>query len=310
MGLTYAAVTPARDEAENLPRLAAALLAQSVVPVRWIVVENGSSDGTDELVRRLAAEHEWIQLLQTEASAAYDRTSPYMRAWHAGVEALGGAGDVVVKLDADVSFEPGYFAEILAAFAADDRLGIASGSCHEWRDGAWRAWVLAGDHVWGPTRSYRRACLDVVLPLDDSTGYAAIDVTKAQLAGYRVRCLHELPFRHHRPEGAGEGSRRQAWLGEGESARYVGYRFTWVLGRCLYRLRHDPAALALPVGYLRAALRRAPVYGDADVRAALRETQRLRNGVQLVLRRLRERRLSRARSAPSASPSRTGDPVR
>src|SRR5207237_8139771 len=132
--------------------------------------------------------------------------------------------------------------------------------------------------------------------------------TKAQLAGYRVRCLHELPFRHHRPEGAGEGSRRRAWLVEGESAYYVGYRFTWLLGRCLYRLRHDPAALALPVGYLRAALRRAPVYGDADVRAALRAKQRLRNGVQLVLRRLRE--LSRARNAPSASPTRTGDPVR
>lgn len=302
MGLTYAAVTPARDEAENLPRLAAALLAQTVLPVRWVVVENGSRDGTDELVRALAAEHDWIRLVQTEASAAYDRTSPYMRAWHAGVEALDGAGDVVVKLDADVSFEPGYFEGILSAFADDDRLGIASGSCHEWRDGAWREWILAGDHVWGPTRSYRRPCLDVVLPLDDSTGYAAIDVTKAELAGYRVHCLRELPFRHHRPEGAGEGSRVRSWLGEGESARYVGYRISWLVGRCIYRLRHDPAALALPVGYMRAALRRAPVYGDADVRAALRDKQRLRNGVQLVLRRLRERRLSRARSAPSASP--------
>jgi biofilm PGA synthesis N-glycosyltransferase PgaC len=305
MAMTYAAVTPARDEAENLPRLAASLFAQTVLPVRWIVVENGSTDGTGELVRELAAEHPWIRQLQTEGTETYDRTSPYMRAWHAGVDALDGVGDVVVKLDADVSFEPDYFESILAAFAEDESLGLASGSCHEWRDGAWREWVLVGDHVWGPTRCYRRACLDVVLPLDDSTGYAAIDVTKAELAGFRVSCLRDLPFRHHRPEGAGEGSRRQAWLCEGESARYVGYRFTWVLGRCLYRLRHDAAALALPIGFLRAALRRAPVYRDADVRAALRDKQRLRNGVRLALR-----RLSSVRSAPSASPSRTGDPAR
>src|SRR4051794_39135620 len=119
MAITYAAVTPARDEAENLPRLAASLVAQSVRPVRWVVVENGSSDETAALVRALAAEHDWIRLVQTEAGAGYDRTSPYMRAWHAGVDALAGAGDVVVKLDADVSFGPEYFQRLLDAFAAD-----------------------------------------------------------------------------------------------------------------------------------------------------------------------------------------------
>jgi biofilm PGA synthesis N-glycosyltransferase PgaC len=284
---TYAAVTPARDEAENLPRLAESLLAQTVLPLRWVVVENGSSDDTAEIVRRLAAEHAWIRLLQTAPGAGYDRTSPYMRAWHAGVEALDGVGDVVVKLDADVSFGPDYFKRLLGAFVADDRLGIASGSLHELRDGAWTPWVLPGDHVWGPTRSYRRACLDAVLPLDDGVGYAAIDVTKARLAGFTVRCLGDLPFCHHRPEGAGEGSRWRAWRSEGEAARYVGYRVSWVLGRCAYRLRCDRAALALPYGYLRAAVRRAPRLDDPAVRRALRERQRARRGVALLARRLR-----------------------
>jgi hypothetical protein len=285
--LTYAAVTPARDEEENLQRLAASLLAQTVRPVRWVIVENGSSDRTAEVAASLAAEHSWIRLLQTEAAAGYDRTSPYMRAWHAGVDSLGGVGAVVVKLDADVSFDPNFFSGILAAFAADEQLGIASGSCHEWRDGAWREWILPGNAVWGPTRSYRRACLDVVLPLDDSVGYAAIDVTKAELAGFHVRNLRQLPFRHHRPEGTGEGSKWRAWIGEGEAARYVGYRPSFLLGRCVYRLRRDPAALALIVGYGRAALRRAPVLDDPAVRAALRRRQRARHGFVLALARLR-----------------------
>jgi glycosyltransferase involved in cell wall biosynthesis len=285
--LTYAAVTPARDEEKNLRRLAEAMLAQTVLPERWVIVENGSSDRTAEVAAELAAAHPWIRLLQTEASSGYDRTSPYMRAWHAGVDALEGAGDVVVKLDADVSFEPEFFAGILAAFEADERLGIASGSCHELHDGAWREWILPGDAVWGPTRSYRRGCLDAVLPLDDSVGYAAIDVTKAQLAGYRVRNLRHLPFRHHRVEGTGEGSKWRAWIGEGRAAHYVGYRPLFVLGRCLYRLRKDPAAAALVVGYAGALIRRAPVLDEPSVRAALRRRQRARHGLVLALARLR-----------------------
>jgi hypothetical protein len=186
-----------------------------------------------------------------------------------------------------VSVDPECFAGILAAFAADERLGIASGSCHEWRDGAWREWILPGDAVWGPTRSYRRACLDVVLPLDDSIGYSAIDVTKAQLAGFSVRTLRHAPFRHHRPEGAGEGSKWRAWIGEGVAAYYVGYRPTFVLGRCVYRLRKDPWAVALVVGYVDSALRRRPVLNDPTVRAALRRRQRARHGFVLALARLR-----------------------
>jgi biofilm PGA synthesis N-glycosyltransferase PgaC len=288
MGVSsYAAVTPARDEEENLRRLADSLLAQTIRPARWVIVENGSSDGTAQVAAELAAAHSWIRPLQTEASAGYDRTSPYMRAWHAGVDSLEGIGDVVVKLDADVSFASDFFAGILASFDEDERLGIASGSCHEWDGGDWRELILPGDAVWGPTRSYRRACLDVVLPLDDSVGYAAIDVTKAHLAGYRVRNLRHLPFRHHRPEGTGEGSKWRAWLGEGVAAHYVGYRPVFVLGRCLYRLRTDPAAAALVVGYLGALLRRAPVLDEPAVRAALRERQRARHGLVLALGRLR-----------------------
>jgi|SRR5581483_11303305 len=284
--LTYAAVTPARDEEENLRRLASAMIAQTVRPIRWVIVENGSIDGTAALAAELAAAHSWIRLLHTESGARYDRTSPYMRAWHAGVDALEGLADVVVKLDADVSFEPDYFARILAEFEADPTLGMTSGSCHEWRDGAWRAWELPGDAVWGPTRSYRRSCLELVLPLHDTVAYSIIDVAKARLAGFGVRHLRELPFRHHRPEGAGEGSRWRSWLGEGEAAHYVGYRPTYVFGRCAYRLRHDRAAIGLVFGYLSAALRRKPRYDQPQVVHAVRERQRARRALGVAVRRL------------------------
>ena len=196
---------PARNEEDNLRRLAAAMLAQHVRPVAWVIVENGSVDGTLDIALELEHAYSWVRVLRTQASNGYDRTSAYMNAFHRGVDELDGAGDVVVKLDADVSFEPDYFAGLVQAFEDDPQLGIASGTLLEVRGGGWREIVLLGDHCWGPTRAYRRACLEVVLPLDDSVGYSVIDETRAHLAGFRTRTLRQLPFRHHRPKAPAKG---------------------------------------------------------------------------------------------------------
>jgi glycosyltransferase involved in cell wall biosynthesis len=279
---SYAAVTPARDEEENLARLGAAMVAQTHTPASWVIVENGSSDGTLAVAQELARAHPWVRVLQTEASAAYDRTSPYMRAFHAGVQALDGAGDIVVKLDADVSVEPEFFAEIVAAFDADPQLGITSGILLEQdASGCWREREILGHHCWGPTRAYRRSCLEVVLPLDDGISYAQIDLTKAQLAGFRTGALQHLPFRHHRPEGGREGAWRQ-WHHQGLAAHHVGYRPSYLLARCAFRLPEDRAALALVAGYAHGVVGRQPRYADRRVVAAIRDEQRLRRVVATV----------------------------
>jgi glycosyltransferase involved in cell wall biosynthesis len=288
-GLTYGAVTPARNEENNLRRLAAAMLAQHVRPVVWVIVENGSVDRTLDIARELEQAHPWVRVLRTQASDGYDRTSAYMTAFHGGVDALEGGGDVVVKLDADVSFEPDYFSVLLQAFEEDPDLGIASGTLLEQRGGVWQEIVLLGDHCWGPTRAYRRACLDVVLPLDDGVGYSVIDETRAHLAGFNTRMLRELPFRHHRAEGAREGGSWSEWLRQGAAAHYTGYRFSYCLVRAAYRAMRDPAAVALPAGYVLSLVRRRPRYGDLTVVDALRERQRLRHVPATVGARLLER---------------------
>jgi biofilm PGA synthesis N-glycosyltransferase PgaC len=299
--LTYAAVTPARDEATNLSRLAGALIAQTVLPKAWVIVENGSRDSTLSIARSLAAEHDWIEVLQTPPGDRYDRSSPLKRAFHAGVEAVGGRGDIVVKLDADVSMGPEFFAGLTDAFAADPALGMASGTLLEERDGRWRELTLLGDHCWGPTRSYRRECLAAVLPLDDGGGFASIDETKAYLAGFRTRTLRHLPFRHHRLEGTGEGSRWAAWAAQGEAAHYTGYRFSYLIARCAYRMRTDPVAVALLVGYFDAVLRRRPRYHDPRIRAALRERQRARHFPAVVRRRMGQQSRPNARGAGASA---------
>lgn len=286
----YSAITPVRDEAENLRRLAASLREQQLRPLEWIVVDNGSQDETRDVVAALAAEHDWIRLLSVPPASRAVPGKPIVRAFHAGIAALAREAEVVVKLDADVSFEPDYFERLLAAFRAEPKLGIAGGVCMELDDGAWHPTFVTGDHVRGAVRAYRWKCLQDVLPLEERMGWDGIDELKANVLGWTTRILPDLSFRHHRPVGARDGRPHRRWQALGEGAHYMGYRPWYLVLRSLHHARRDIAALAMIWSYVGAALRREPVYGDAAVRAHLRRQQSLAN----LPRRIREARGKRA----------------
>jgi hypothetical protein len=199
-----------------------------------------------------------------------------VRAFHTGLASLRDTVDIVIKLDADTSFGPGYHERLLAEFAADAALGMASGSAWELEDGEWRQRHMTGDHVWGAARAYRRACLEDVLPLEEQMGWDGIDALKAGLAGWTTRTIIDLPFFHHRAEGERDGARRRAWSAQGRASWFMGYRFWYLAARAVHHGRREPAALALIGGYLGAALRRDTRCEDASVRAHLRQEQSLR----------------------------------
>jgi poly-beta-1,6-N-acetyl-D-glucosamine synthase len=284
MRLTYAIITPARNEADTLPRLAGALRRQTRLPVRWIVVENGSSDGTVDVAERIVQESDWARLVLVTEPGRRERGAPIVRALHAGLDALDVQPDVVVNVDADVTMEADYFERLLEAFARDSALGIASGSAWELNDGVWRQRFVTGGTVWGATRAYRWACLQDVLPLEERHGWDGIDQLKARARGWTTRTFTNLPFRHHRKEGSEDGSTWTHWRVNGETAHFMGYRPSYILGRTLHRMRQDPAALALLVGYASAALRRSPQMNDPQARSVLRADQSFR----LILQRRRE----------------------
>jgi glycosyltransferase involved in cell wall biosynthesis len=279
--LSYAVVTPARDEAVNLRRLAESVLGQTVRPSAWVVVDDGSSDGTADVVAELARQHDWISLIASPAALRDDPLTAGRTlgrdvvAFTAGVAALPTLPDVIVKLDADVSFAGDFFGRLLDEFVADPRLGIASGVCYELEDGEWVPRHVTRGHVRGATRAYRRACLEDVSPLVERLGWDGIDEIKAAIGGWRTGSIAGLPFHHHRGMGERDGSRR-AWATQGETAHFLGYRFSYLLLRTLHHARGDRTALALLGGYLGSALRRAPAYQDGAVRAHLRSEQSLR----------------------------------
>jgi len=283
--LSYALVTPARDEADHLPRLARSVAAQTVLPDAWVIVDDESADGTRAVAQQLADEHPWVRVLdgptltsvESGPIASGRRVGRDAVAFEAGVASLDPLPDVVVKVDADVSFAPDFLEKLLSAFQHQASLGIVGGTCLERVGGDWTERHVTGAHVWGAARAYRRACLENVLPLERRLSWDGIDLLQADLAGWCTQTLRHAPFRHHRTEGARDGARVRVWCAQGWSAWYMGYRPTYVIARALHWAWRDPAALALLWGYARSALVRDARHPEAAVREALRENQRLRS---------------------------------
>jgi glycosyltransferase involved in cell wall biosynthesis len=275
--LSYVCLTPARDEALNLPRLAASLVAQTERPRRWIIIDNGSRDGTAEVSSGLAAEHEWIEVLRVDGDPSPVRGAPIVRALHAGVAAIDDPPDIVVNLDADISFEPDYFARLLARFAGDPSLGISSGTCYELEHGKWRQRHVTGTTVWGASRAWRWACLRQILPLEERLGWDGLDEFKANARGWTTGTQLDLPFRHHRPEGSRDGGMHRARITQGRTAHYMGYRPWYLVIRSLWLARRDPTWLVMLWGYGGAAVRREPRSSDPAVRSYVRSQQSLGN---------------------------------
>lgn len=287
--LRYAVVTPARNESVNLRRLAQSLAEQEALPTAWLIVDTGSTDDTRLVVTALEAAHPWTRGIALAGESRLLRGGPIARGFEAGFAALREPVDVVVKVDADVSFPPDYFARLLDRFAADPTLGMASGTCLEQEDGEWRPRYVTGSTVWGAARAYRTACLEQVLPLEQRMGWDGVDEFRANVRGWQTIAYHDLTFRHHRREGERDGSRRRARMAQGRAARYIGYRFWYLALRALWHARKEPAALAMISGYLRAALSREEPCADREARAYLRRQQSLLR----LPRRLREARGAR-----------------
>jgi glycosyltransferase involved in cell wall biosynthesis len=271
--LSYAVVTPVRNEVANLRRLADALARQRARPALWILVDTGSSDETPAIAGALARTYPWIRTLSLEGEEDLARGGPVARAFQAGLGALEHTPDVVVKLDADLSFEPDYFERLLDEFLSEPSLGMASGTCLERDGGRWRERHVTGTTVWGAARAYRWGCLQDVLPLEQRMGWDGVDEFRANARGWTTRALADLQFRHHRREGERDGVRSRARIAQGRAARYLGYRLWYLALRALWHARREPAALAMVWGYAGAALRREARCADPEARAYLRRQQ-------------------------------------
>ena len=277
MTVPYAVLTPLHNEAENLPRLVEAMDAQTQRPESWLLLENGSTDGTPELARSVAVRRPYVRVVTVDARESAGRGTPIVHALHTGLEALRPFPPAVAQVDADVSFASDYFARLLDRLESDRELGIVSGTCFERFDGGWQQRFATVPYIWGAARLYRRECLDQVLPFEPRTGWDAVDVARANALGWRTAVDRSASFYHHRPESSRERSAFSGWTAQGRLSYFLGYRFSYLLLRAGYRALRDPAAVGLVVGYVADVARGRTRCTDPTVRSWVRRQQRLRD---------------------------------
>jgi glycosyltransferase involved in cell wall biosynthesis len=266
--LTYALVTPARNEAAFIEQTIRSVIAQTALPRRWIIVSDGSTDGTDEIVQRYAREHDWIELLRMPERR--DRQfAAKAHAFNAGYARLAGvAYDIIGNLDADITFERDYFSFLLSKFQLSSELGVAGTPFledHERLDQHSYAHQFANSmHVSGACQMFRKKCFEEIggyVPV--KTG--AVDwiaVTTARMKGWQTRTFTEKVCFHHRKLGVGSGSpgKLPMWFHYGRKAYLVGGHPLWECSRGLFRMWEKPFVLGglwFIAGYVWASLHRS-----------------------------------------------------
>jgi glycosyltransferase involved in cell wall biosynthesis len=273
---TYVVITPVRNEAEFIEKTLLSMCQQTISPVEWVIVNDGSTDETADIVARYAAQHAWIRLVNRQDRGARQRGRGVIEAFYAGHATLACPDyDLIVKLDGDLSFEPTYFESLLREFASNPRLGIAGGGVYERLDG--EHWVLqaARHHVRGPTKVYRRACFDAIGGLVPALGWDGVDEWKALMLGWEVQSFLELKVCHYRWTGAATGALKSR-VEQGYGAHYMSYHplFTVARGvRYMFVRPYLVGGIVFIAGYLVAWLRGQPRLSDPSLNRYIRRAQ-------------------------------------
>lgn len=274
----YIILSPVRNEAKYLALTIESVTRQTVLPRRWIIVDDGSGDETGAVAEAAAAKFPWIQVVHRADRGSRQPGGGVIDAFYDGFNQLGALDwQYLVKLDGDLSFAPDYFARCLGRFAADPRLGIGGGTiCKEVAGRLVPESTLdPAFHVRGATKIYKRDCWDRLGGLIHAPGWDTVDEFKANMLGWTTYTFPELPVRHHRPAGQAQGSWKN-WVKNGLANYVAGYHPVFMLLKCVSRLKSRPyglAALGLFIGYWSGYLRRVPMVGDAPLVRYVRQQQ-------------------------------------
>lgn len=260
--MKYVLITPAHNEAAFIQKTLDSMVAQTVLPERWVIVDDGSTDGTAEIVNNYLEQYPWIELICRPRRA--DRNfAAKVEAVSLGLERVRSLQfEVIGNLDADVSFDHGHMEFLMQRFSEDSQLGVAgtpftqNGGYDSTRDS-----FEGENHVAGQCQLFRRECFEEIGRYVPSRagGIDWIAVTTARMKGWKTRSFPEKRFHHYRMLGTAEKGSVWALFSYGEKDYYLGGSPVWQAFRVAYRMTKQPVligGLALLSGYCWAAMRR------------------------------------------------------
>ena len=280
----YVLVTSAYNEERHIADTLRSVTSQSLLPRRWIIVSDGSTDRTDEIVRDWAGRYAFIQFVRVEKSGQHDFAAK-VSALRQGFSRLADVQyDFIGVLDADLSFEPDYFVRLIEHFKSEPRLGVAGGNIEQQVDGRVVPRVKDLNSVAGAVQFLRRPCFEETggLPALKYGGEDAAMETAARMKGWQTRTFPELKVVHFGLVGAGAGGPLKARYKWGRMNFNLGYHPLFQVARSVYRIRERPyilGSIAELVGFWVGKVRDREPGVDQDIARFLRREQlaRLRN---------------------------------
>jgi glycosyltransferase involved in cell wall biosynthesis len=274
-------VSPCRDEEATLERTIACVQAQTLPPVRWVIVDDGSRDRTPQILEKAASEIPWLRVVHRPDRGHRELGSGVIDAFEEGLASIGVGYDFVGKLDVDLEFSPRYLERILGYFEADPRLAAASGKVYRREGDRLVEEFMIDEMVAGQFKLYRREAFERIGGFVHGLMWDGIDFHRARIAGYRTASLGdpELRIIHLRLMGSSDRGIHRGRLRWGRGQWFMGSSLPYVIASGIFRMREKPyviGGLTIVAGYLLAAARREPRYGDPMFRDELRRWQHRR----------------------------------
>lgn len=271
--ISYVIISPVRDEERYIQKTLESVTAQSLKPAEWIIVDDGSTDRTPEIVTKYAEKYSWIKIICRKNSAG---RWGVVDAFEDGYSVLVCKDfDYIVKLDGDVSFDSSYFEKLFQKFCSNPKLGIVGGKGYEKSLNRWVEIKNSEGHVCGATKIYRKKCFEKIGGLTKSWYWDSIDELKAEMLGWQTVTLEDAVFFHQRPEGSRDGLIKGR-IEAGRASYTIGYHPLFAIARGLWRMFKPPyfiGGLCLILGYLEASFKKVKQIEDPCLREYLRKKQ-------------------------------------
>lgn len=281
MSPRYCIISPCRDEADFMRRTLDSVTGQTAPPALWVIVDDGSTDRTPEILAEYAARHPFIRIVRRENRGRRSVGPGVIDAFYAGLDTVDWTGfDYVCKLDLDLDLPRGYFEGLMARMEAEPRLGTASGKAYyiDARTGARVSEGIGDEMSVGAAKFYRTACFREIGGFVREVMWDGIDCHRCRLLGWTARSWNDpaLAFEHLRPMGSSDRGILRGRMRHGFGQYFMGTAPVYMLASAVFRLARRPwivGAAAMAWGYLWSWLRRRPRYGDAEFRRFLRRYQ-------------------------------------
>jgi biofilm PGA synthesis N-glycosyltransferase PgaC len=261
----YVIISAVRDEEKFIEGTVSSIVGQTIRPSQWIIVDDGSTDGTGDIINGYARQYPWIRACHRPNRGFRKPGGGVVEAFNEGYKALEcDDWEFIVKLDGDLILAPDYFERCFDRFDQDQRLGIGGGSIYHVIDGKETIERNPQFHVRGATKIYRRECWEGIGGLWVAPGWDTIDEVKANMLGWTSRSFPDIRLHHQRLTGTAESKWKD--LVKSGRARYIsGYHPLFMASSCALRLFRKPylwGSAGLLYGYVSGYLKRIPQVND------------------------------------------------